>query len=242
MKSICCCLLACLLSFGVVAQTDSTKRVPTAKVAVKQAPNDRATIKLRQPSNARLDDYRSRRDYDYTRDVAPPQSPIDRFWAWLSEKIGNFLKSKSFDSFWQYVILALVAALALWLAWKSEFLGNMFGNTPQNALDYEALTENIHELDFTDLIEKAVEQRNYRLAVRLYYLKTLKQLTDKNHIEWQPTKTNRSYLYELGQSPLYAGFEDITQQFEYVWYGDFPVSEVAFGQLKTRFQTFLAKV
>lgn len=242
MKPIYCFLLAFLLLFGAVAQTTTKKRVPTTAVATTQAPNDQTKINLRQPSADRLNDYRSRREYDYTRDVAPPQNPLDRFWAWLSEKVGSFLSSKSFDDFWQYVILALVAALALWLAWKSEFLGNMFGNTPQSSLNYAALPENIHELDFADLIEKAVAQRNYRLAVRLYYLKTLKQLTDKNHIEWQPTKTNRSYLYELGNSPLYAGFEHITQQFEYVWYGDFPVSEIIFGELKTQFQTFLNEV
>jgi Domain of unknown function (DUF4129) len=219
-----------------MAQSERPKAVPVA------AANDRSSVVLRQPKPQRLENYRNRREYDYSQDVAPPDNPVARLWAWFMEKLGSFLRSKSYDDFWQYVILAFVASVVLWLAWKSEFLGNMFGTTPKNALEYESLTENIHELNFADLIEQAVEQRNYRLAVRLYYLKTLKQLTDKNLIDWQPTKTNRSYLRELAVSPLSTDFEEITQQFEYVWYGDFPVSEPIFEELKEQFQQFLSRI
>lgn len=240
MKSIYCFLLAWLFAVGAYAQTtDSTKRV---RVAPAQAPDDRTRPTLRAPLTTRLDEYRNNRDYDYSRDTAPPESPLAKLWAWFIEKISDFFRSKSYNDFWQYVVLVFTAALALWLVWKSEFLGGMFGQSAKNTLGYEAITENIHELDFADLIQKAVEQRNYRLAVRLYYLKTLKQLTDKSLIQWQPTKTNRSYLFELAQSPLYADFEDITQQFEFVWYGDFPVSEQVFGELKAQYQAFLVKL
>jgi len=231
--------MACLLSLGVYAQTDSKARV---RPAASQALDDRSRPTLRSPPTSRLDEYRNSRDYDYSRDTAPPESPLDKLWAWLIEKMSDFFRGSSYNDFWQYVVLVLIAAVALWLAWQSEFLGGMFGNAAKNTLDYESITENIHELDFTDLIQKAVEQRNYRLAVRLYYLKTLKQLTDKSLIEWQPTKTNRSYLFELTQSPLYTDFERITQQFEFVWYGEFPVSEQVFGELKEQYQAFLVKV
>ena len=129
------------------------------------------------------------------------------------------------------------------MLYKAEFLGGLFGRkAEEDLLAYHRLTENIHELDFSTLIEEAIEGHNYRLAIRLYYLKTVKQLTDKQHIHWQPTKTNRVYVDELGSSVLRKEFEQLTSQFEYVWYGEFQVTETEFHLLRDQFQFFLGKV
>ncbi|MFN4146252.1 MAG: DUF4129 domain-containing protein [Runella sp.] len=198
---------------------------------------------LRKPTEQRLNKYRNDRDYDYSRDVIPPDNPVARFWDWLMKKISNFFRSDSYDSFWQYVILATVAGLALWLLYKAEFVGGLFGRTPtEDSLSYKRIAENIHELDFDSLIAQALDQKNYRLAVRLYYLKTLKLLSDKEFINWQPTKTNHAYLQELAPSSLQEPFRNLTLQFEYIWYGEFEVNETTFGILKTEFQHFAQKI
>lgn len=105
-------------------------------------------------------------------------------------------------------------------------------------LAYENLAENIHEINFDTAIDEAVGQRNFRLAVRLLYLKTIKQLTDAGRIAYKPEKTNRQYVYELANSPLQTDFERLTSQFEFVWYGDFPVDEAQFSALRTAFVAF----
>lgn len=229
-----------LLSYGGFSQSKTSQTTDTVSV---QAPEDASVVSSRLPSKKRLDDFRNNHDYDYERQAPPPENPLARFWNWIKRWISEFFKSSAYENFWQYVILAALAGLVIWLLYKAEFLGGLFGRkSEEDPLAYNRLTENIHELNFNSLIEEAVENHNYRLAVRLYYLKTLKQLTDKQLIHWQPTKTNRIYVTELENPQLKPDFERLTSQFEYVWYGEFGVSESEFGLLKEQFQFFLAKI
>jgi hypothetical protein len=216
---------------------DSTKVVGVQKL-------DQSNIIRRQPSQERLDDYRNDRDYRYDRDSPPPQNPLAKFWQWLLRKLSDFFVSKSFDSFWQYVILGVVAALALWLIWKAEFIKGLFvpQSKNQDDLDYETLTENIHELNFGELLENARSQHNYRLAVRYLYLQTLKKMADAELISWQPNKTNRMYANELTSSPTRLSFQNITRQFEYVWYGERPIVESEFIEIQSEFTSFLTSI
>ncbi|AEI48294.1 DUF4129 domain-containing protein [Runella slithyformis] len=207
------------------------------------APLDASGIVQRAPASNRLNYFRNDRNYSYRNDPPPPENPVAKFWYWFQRKLSEFLQSSAYENFWQYVILATIGGLAIWLLYKSEFLGGFLGRKAQeDPLAYNRITENIHELDFNKLIEEAIENRNYRLAVRMYYLKSLKQLTDKQLIHWQPTKTNRIYVDELGNSRLKADFERLTSQFEYVWYGEFSVSESEFSVLKEEFSTFSGKI
>jgi hypothetical protein len=103
---------------------------------------------------------------------------------------------------------------------------------------YETHAENIHELDFNTLLDEAVQQQDYRRAIRLYYLHTLKQLTDRELIHWQPGKTNRSYIRELQAKALRTDFEKITALFEYVWYGGSRVTEAHFSATRQAFVAF----
>ena len=98
--------------------------------------------------------------------------------------------------------------------------------------------ENIHEIDFSEQIAIALQNKNYRLVVRLLYLQTLKQLSDKNLIDWQPEKTNQTYVSELKQQPYHQQFVSLTNQFEYIWYGEFYIDENTFQPIYQSFQEF----
>lgn len=240
MKRFSFILLLLLFNITLRSQENDSKTTDTLSV---RAEFDTITIQPRSPSAQHLDDFRNDKDYKYERNAPPPQNPLARFWDWLMRKFFEFFQSSSYQNFWQYVLLAAIGGLAVWLLYKAEFLGGLFGRkAEEDPLAYNRLTENIHELDFNSLIEEAIEQHNYRLAVRLFYLKTLKQLTDKQLIHWQSTKTNRVYVDELGNSLLRKEFEQLTSQFEYIWYGEFRVTEAEFNLLKEQFQFFLGKV
>ncbi|MBC8156386.1 MAG: DUF4129 domain-containing protein, partial [Bacteroidetes bacterium] len=201
--------------------------------------DDSSTIRARYPAADQLRTYQNDRNYQYDRDTTPPRSLLGKIWEWINTKLSELLRSSAYQSVGQYVVLALILALVVWLLYKAEVLGFLF---PKKALptllDYENLTENIHEISFDDRIDEALAGGNYRLAVRLLYLRTLKQLTDRNLIAWQPDKTNRQYAHELASSPLRADFEQLTTQFEFVWYGDFPIDEQRFGELADQFRQF----
>lgn len=225
-------LMASISPFTASAQPEQTvKRV--------DAPNDRSPLGVRYPDPSRLRELQTDRDYQYGRDVPPPENPLARFWTWLWRKISDFLSSRAYQNVWQYVMLATIAALVIYLLMKAEVLGFLFPQRAQSSrLEYENLAENIHTIDFDTAVDEAINQHNYRLAVRLLYLQTLKRLTDADRIQYKPDKTNRQYVYELANSPLQSDFERLTQQFEFAWYGDFPIDEIRFEPLHQQFQSF----
>ncbi|WP_460958000.1 DUF4129 domain-containing protein [Spirosoma litoris] len=232
-----CCLivwlfLAVVISPVALAQSKNDTLPVTTR-------DDRATIRVRYPEAAHLRDLQTDHDYQYGNDAPPPENPIARFFQWLFRKFGEFLRSESYYNVWQYVILAGVVALVIYLLMKAEVMKILFPKSAQSSgLDYENLAENIHEINFDAAVEEAVNGRNFRLATRLLYLQTLKRLTDAGRITYKPDKTNRQYVYELTNSPLQADFETLTRQFEFVWYGDFPIDESRFGQLRQQFRQF----
>ncbi|OIN57719.1 DUF4129 domain-containing protein [Arsenicibacter rosenii] len=217
-----------------------TPQRPASETVSLPAPDDRAPMTVRYPPADRLSDYRSQRDYQYDYDTRIPENPLARFRAWLTQKIRDFLRSKAYHNFWQYVILLVIAGVAIWLLVKADVLRFMFtAKASELPLDYENITENIHEINFEQAIDEAVQRRNFRLAIRLLYLQTLKQLTDKRLIDWKPDKTNRQYLVELIHTPLHQDFDRLTTRFEYVWYGDFPVDEQSYRQFASDRQAMI---
>ncbi|QDK83120.1 DUF4129 domain-containing protein [Spirosoma sp. KCTC 42546] len=228
------CWLCLSLATLPVAFAQLQKSVPPVVVR-----DDRTPLTIRKPQVDHLRDLQTDHDYQYGRDAPPPENPIARFFQWLFQKFGEFLRSEAYQNVWQYVILAAVAGFVIYLLMKAEVMKFLFPKGAESiSLDYENLAENIHEINFDAAVEEAVTNRNFRLATRLLYLQTLKRLTDAGRITYKPDKTNRQYVYELANSPLQTDFETLTRQFEFVWYGDFPIDESRFGQLRQQFRQF----
>ena len=99
----------------------------------------------------------------------------------------------------------------------------------------------IKEADLDSLINEAVNDKDYRLAIRYYYLKILKQLIDNQLIDWHPDKTNRDYVNELKAKNLKTLFKHLTLIYDYVWYGKFTPAEEDFISIKDDFNKFAAQ-
>ncbi len=102
----------------------------------------------------------------------------------------------------------------------------------------EGVDEDIFALNYEREIGKAVAEKNFRLAVRLLYLRTLKELSERNIIEYRHEKTNSDYLNGLFGGNYYQSFFRLTRNFEYTWYGGFPLSEEAYQMMQTDFFNF----
>jgi len=143
----------------------------------------------------------------------------------------------------------------IWFVIISVFLGAIIYFLLQNKISFfskEAVSssqssetdahEDIFNLAYNDRIKKAETEQNYRVAVRLIFLQTLKLLSDTNHIKYQPDYTNLNYLQQLHQSNLYNDFSKITRSYEYVWYGKFEISSEAYASLKKDFLMLQNKI
>jgi len=239
-------LLFVLFCFGAAA-VPVKKAVP--KPVVKHVPAhlqiDSSELSAKHFNQTALDKYANDPAFNYyTKKFKPQESLWDRFWRWFWQMIRRLfpdLTPGAPTPAISYVLIGLVVIFVLFVIYKllSSDLSNMFSReSKETMLPYNESLENIHEITFDEEIEKALAARNYKLAVRLLYLSSLKQLNDAQLIHWQIEKTNSVYLEELTNVDQRQSFSVLTRQFEYIWYGNFPVDGQSFTNIQTLFADF----
>jgi hypothetical protein len=211
---------------------------------------DSAKVEVREFSQRKLAPYLADESLQYDR-MRPPEtmSAWERFKLWLAEKVLRFLFRKETQVYWKWGIYTVCAIIICYVILKltRTNLRSLFGGTSQKSVPgYEVSDENIHELDFEQLIEEAIARQHYSRAVRLFYLKSLKQLTDRQLIDWRINKTNQDYLSELRKNQVVPHieptFRQLTFLFEYICYGDFRVERADFEEVRTSFQQFYQEI
>lgn len=110
---------------------------------------------------------------------------------------------------------------------------------PNEKIDTQTVAEHIHEYDLATLIQQAIDQKDYVVATRLYYLLTIKSLSEKELIRWKKDKTNRNYLNELVGADLKNKFRKLTAIFERIWYGEVNIDATIFDDIERQFQGFI---
>lgn len=103
-------------------------------------------------------------------------------------------------------------------------------------IEAEELHENIHEINFPEMILNFESKKDFRSAVRYQFLFLLKKLNTKNLIVWNPEKTNRDYELEI-KKELQAQYSRWSFIFEYVWYGEFEINQDQYQKFKNEFET-----
>lgn len=146
----------------------------------------------------------------------------------------NFFKSIFGIIFW-IIAIGLFGYLVyrLFLS-NSSFLSRSRKNV---AADISVATEE-NTSDTEALLRNAVRKGNYRLAIRYLYLQTLSRLSEKKFIEINTNKTNYEYVTEVSKHRFANEFASLTLQYEYVWYGEYPVDENLFEQIEGGFSRF----
>ena len=135
---------------------------------------------------------------------------------------------------WIVIIGGFVAFIMIYLA------GNRVGlfsrkNVQDNPSEDGDMPEDIFAINYQKEIEKASNAGNFRLAVRLMYLRLLKQMAEKNIIRYTQDKTNFDYLLQLHPTRYYKDFFRVTRNYEYSWYGKFDVNEHAYKTIRSDF-------
>lgn len=207
---------------------------------------DSSRVEARRLPEDALERYRADEEFQYDREARDPQTLWQRLLRWLYDRFSDlFGTSEAEATFWVWLFRAIAVAAVVFVVVKLTQTDLRFifrKGSERNVSDFIEVDENIHEMNFDALIEESAMEKNYRKGVRLLYLRTLKQLTDMELIEWRKDKTNREYLRELRKSELRDSFADLTMMFEYIWYGDVPVGESLFRDVRARFNEFGATV
>lgn len=109
-------------------------------------------------------------------------------------------------------------------------------------LRLEDIEQNIHESDLDRFIREALQEKQYALAIRLYYLAILKELSLAKVIRWKRDKTNRQYLQEIKSTALSDSFAEATQIFEWAWYGSHQLTAKDYARLAPKFKAIVEQV
>lgn len=191
----------------------------------------------------RIESYKENPSFQY---VEPQESWWTQFTTWLKKIWRQFLNwilgSELPGGAWAYFLLKLlpyiillgILALAVWLFIRFYPHKGLLTNKKPSVFfsDDEKIIE---EEDIPNLIHKAKDARNYRLAVRYYYLLLLKNLRDQEWIDYQFEKTNEDYAQEISSKNLSADFSSISHIYDFLWYGDFSLEQQDFNKVESDF-------
>lgn len=143
--------------------------------------------------------------------------------------IGRFLGN---DSLWR-VIWIMLGIVAIYVVYKLVLSNEhtLFGRK-KKAIDTGA-EDGVEQMGISNweaLLQKAVADNDLQLAVRYSYMWLLQMLQESELIEYREDKTNFDYYKELQQTAYKQPFKQISRQYEYVHYGNYPLSAAAYNQ------------
>lgn len=157
----------------------------------------------------------------------------------------NHNTQSTFDGFsWVFIIALIAAVLFLLSILLNEGSGNWFHKSRNTSLkDHQTFNvETADPNDFKQLISKAENNNDYRLAIRYNYLLVLKSLSLKNIIEIEDDKTNVEYLNEIKNTDLNNAFSKVLYVYNYTWYGEFSINAQQYNIAKNNFQSLIKTI
>ncbi|SDD56918.1 hypothetical protein [Niabella drilacis] len=179
-------------------------------------------------------------DFDYVKNGLRPPSGAAATSA--GSKSGFFRILAGFLTVLPYIAIGLFVVLLVWYLAANNFI--LFRTKSKSIAAPTVLEErqDIFSIDYTVSIRQALQQKNYRLAIRLQYLELLKILSDKDLIHFVPDKTNIEYLLQMRATRYYDDFFAATRNYEYSWYGLFEISENMYQKINSTFQQLKQKL
>lgn len=156
---------------------------------------------------------KSEKAYWYANEVPPRQLK--------EEKSSDFrMQQWMITALWLIIIGVFIAIVIGFLASSNIHLFRRRAATVLKS-DEGVSEENLFTINYDNEIRSAVNAGNYRLAIRLWYLQTLKNLAEDELISYKQESTNSQYLQQLNDTNFYKPFRLLTRSFEYAWYGQF---------------------
>lgn len=209
-------------------------------LAQPQGHNDSSNFVLRSFSDSALKEFKNDRDFQYSVTTEPTAGLWERFWKWFWWKVSEIMRTKRGRTTVWTILIATGATAIIFFIIKVTGMNNggLFSKNAKNDLDYTTETEDINRISFDEAIKEAVSNRNFRMATRLLYLQSLKQLSDKGYIQWNFNKSNSDYIKEVAGNPWQSLFKKLTYSFEYAWYGEIDLATNEFNNLEAQFQQF----
>ena len=96
--------------------------------------------------------------------------------------------------------------------------------------------------DWDVALRNALQEKNYRLAIRVLYLQTLQQLNKAGSIQYEVQHTNWVYVQQMTKHIQGQHFKTLTRNFDYVWYGGFTIDENIYTEMEKSYRNFQGNI
>lgn len=204
-------------------------------------PKDKNSSLTERHLDENLGDKYPGEEFNYDVNTGESANLLARFIRWVLNGMGQafgFDVSPQTLLILEYIIYALMGALVIYLLVRvfiNEKFNAIFSKKAKPVLDIDLAEQHIESLDLDALMESALANKDYRLAVRFQFLKILKVLSQKQIIDWHFEKTNTDYEKEIKEVRLQSEFKKASYLYENIWYGEQPIDANGYGKTSTRF-------
>jgi hypothetical protein len=168
------------------------------------------------------------------------ETPSSGWWSqwrrWAVKRVSEWFDRATQTPAGRVIMVLCIAVLVACIILRAAGLeaAGLFGpRKPPPAGGQKALSSG--HVDFDLLIRQAAGKEDYRQAIRLWYLKTLQLLAERQYIHWKPGKTNASYVAELQGKAWKQTFAGLTRDFESCWYGEHHLDAEGYRLVAERF-------
>lgn len=179
----------------------------------------RKTEKAWRPKNTPT---KTDRDYEYK----PNSSP-----GLFGSLIGNLF-------YYLLILMAIVLVIAILIFFFYSIEDDRKVGITDIVEEEESEIKDIKELDLKEMLKTALDNRNYRMAIRAKFLIVLQQLAIRKDIDWSQEKTNRDYSRALRSTPFHSDFNNVAIIYERVWYGEVAVDQDIYKESEKAFDAF----
>lgn len=185
------------------------------------------------------------KDFEYIESISDKLGVWKTIKDWLNKFLRDlFPDVNAAPEEWFMDLLGILGViLVIFLLYKFFFSGKQFIINPKEEIEddeqaIEFVEKNLLDIDINNYINDAIKSNNYALAIRYQQLLNIQLLAKKNLINWDRSKTNLELMDEILQSDLKNDFRKCTALFDYVWFGDFTISEAKFQEISNQFKAF----
>lgn len=187
---------------------------------------------------ARIAEYQSDARYDYNSQLQMSDTGLTEIIRqWLAHILRRLFRNAEVDTIDTWTGWVLIGGFVLVLALAIYFIRKkhpalFMREKKMPDLPYDVEEENIYGVDFEKELSAALTSNDFRSAVRLLYLQTLRFLADKQRIDWRIFKTPTEYIYELKPAVLRPVFRDFMNRFLQVRYSNYQATPELFDAMR----------
>jgi len=185
-------------------------------------------------------------DFRYTQPKPDPvQEYKESLWTKILKAIFEFFAGP-FGTFFLWAVVGLVVIAIIWQIVRHNGLP-IFGRKDKkiSALQQDELADDFIPESWEDIIRKAEQIPDYRLAVRHSYRHVLLLLHERGLIAYSPSGSNYQYvsvLRQSGHTELHVLLTQLLRHYEYAWYGGFTVDAVHYQSIQSIYQQLKQKI